>query len=80
MASDATLAVKDHKNRNKNAEANERMVYRKGLTDAEQLTRLDNRLGTGIGAGRERAKLIYRITHTTDGRDPRGGGKRPRRS
>jgi hypothetical protein len=65
MASDATLAVKDHKNRNKHAEANERMVYRKGLTDALQLERLDKRLGFRIGAKNERARLNKCIASKT---------------
>ena len=62
MASDAeTVAIKDHKNRNKHAEANERMVYRKGLSDAEQLKRLDQRLGNGIGARNERSRITNRM-------------------
>jgi len=62
MASDAaTVTIKDYKNRNKHAEANERMVYRKGLTDAEQLKRLDQRLGNGIGARNERKRISRRM-------------------
>jgi hypothetical protein len=58
MASDArTVAVKEYKKRDKHAEANERMVYRKGLSNAEQLKRLDARLGIGVGAISERRKL-----------------------
>ena len=54
---DATADVRSHKNRNKRVEAEERMTYRKGLSDADQLTRLDTRLGPNIGANRERARL-----------------------
>lgn len=78
MASDATVTVRDHKNRDKHAEANERMVYRKGLSNAEQLRRLDERLGSNVGATRERKRIIRAITHTTDGSDPRNGRKKTR--
>jgi hypothetical protein len=57
MASDATVTITDYKNRDKQAEADERMVYRKGLSNAEQLKRLDTRLGSGIGAISERKRL-----------------------
>ncbi len=57
MAGEVTLAVRDKKNRDKNAEAKKRNDYRKGLSDADQIKRLDGRLGTGIGARIERAKL-----------------------
>ena len=45
----------------KRAEANERNDYRKGLSNANQIKRLDKRLGTGIGAGVERARLSKHI-------------------
>lgn len=60
MASDAqdvTRVIRDRKNRDKNVEAKERNQYRKGLTNAQQIIRLNNRLGEGIGAKLERARI-----------------------
>lgn len=42
-------------------EAAERSEAREHLTDAEQLARLDKRLGVGIGAAKERARLAAKM-------------------
>lgn len=41
----------------KRREATARKVEREGLTDKEQVKRLDNRLGKGKGAEKERNRL-----------------------
>lgn len=53
-----TRMVRDHKNRDKREEALERDIYRTAQTDAQQIRRLDNRLGGGVGAARERERLL----------------------
>jgi len=55
---EATRIIRDHKNRNKTTEAKQRQFERDTLTDQEQLKELDNRLGIGIGAARERKRLM----------------------
>jgi len=50
--------IRDHKNRDKAAEADYLKAERKRLTNQEQLKRLDDRLGVGIGAAKERRRLM----------------------
>ncbi len=52
-----TTRVREHKSRDKGAEVKERIEYRRGLSAKEQIKALDIRLGEGIGAQKERAKL-----------------------
>ena len=54
----ATRAIRDHKNRNKKTEAEDRQFERNTLTNKEQLNELDDRLGVGIGAAKERKRLM----------------------
>jgi len=57
MSEEETRRIKDNKNRDKRAEAEERQG-RRGIKSAqEQLEVLDKRLGKGVGAFKERAKL-----------------------
>ncbi len=51
--------------------AKERIEWRANLTDEQQLVALDRRLGRGVGAKRERARLLVRI-----GRSAAGGKSR----
>ena len=54
---DETRKIRDHKNRDKSAEAEDRFAeaHRRGAQ--AQLTRLDARLGVGVGAAKERGRL-----------------------
>lgn len=53
-----TRAIRDHKNRNKHAEAEDRQLERNTRSNTDQLKELDNRLGVGIGAAKERKRLM----------------------
>ena len=55
---EATRKVRDHKNRDKQKEALERNVYRTAQTNEQQIRRLGIRLGSGVGAARERERLL----------------------
>jgi len=55
---EATRIVRDHKNRNKKDEAFSRQLYRDQLSNEQQIKELDNRLGVGIGAAKERKRLM----------------------
>ncbi len=52
-----TLRIQRHKQRDKRALHDARIVERNKLTAQEQLIRLDKRLGAGIGAVKERRRL-----------------------
>lgn len=52
-----TLEVLRHKNRDRRAEAEDRKSMRSKLSAQQQLLVLDKRLGTGIGAVKERMRL-----------------------
>lgn len=60
-AGDATSVVRDHKNRDKQVEANLRQEKRDAKTPNQQLNELDARLGVGAGAKSERARLTKLI-------------------
>ncbi len=53
-----TRAVRDHKNRNKAEEAEERKCARIKLNNQAQIKILDDRLGVGVGAAKERKRLM----------------------
>ena len=53
-----TRAVRDRKNRNKAAEVEERKLARTRLSSQAQIKALDDRLGVGIGAAKERKRLM----------------------
>lgn len=53
-----TREVRDHKNRDKTEEAEERKRARVRLNKQAQIKALDDRLGVGIGAAKERRRLI----------------------
>ncbi|KKM26677.1 hypothetical protein LCGC14_1582410 [marine sediment metagenome] len=61
-----TLRIQRHKQRDKRALHDARIVEHNKLTAQEQLMRLDNRLGVGIGAVKER-KRLYKILNKTLG-------------
>ena len=52
-----TDRIKEYKNRDKAEEVRERIEYRKSQSSKEQIKALDLRLGEGIGAKSERARL-----------------------
>lgn len=49
--------IRDYKNRDKAEEALERQKIRNNRKAVDQLKELDRRLGTGIGATKERSRL-----------------------
>ena len=53
-----TRAVRDHKNRDKQAESEDRQLERNASTNEAQIRELDNRLGVGMGAAKERKRLM----------------------
>ncbi len=53
-----TRAIRNHKNRNKQVEAEDRQSDRNSLSNQAQLKVLDERLGVGIGAAKERRRLM----------------------
>ncbi len=55
---ETTRAVRDHKNRDKSAEAEERKTEARKINNQTQIKRLDDRLGVGIGAAKERRRLM----------------------
>ena len=57
MSENETRRVRDYKNRDKSVEALERQKERDFKNATKQLLVLDERLGTGIGSQKERAKL-----------------------
>ena len=52
-----TREVRNHKNRDKSAEMEERKRARIRLTNQAQIKVLDDRLGVGVGAVKERQRL-----------------------
>ncbi len=52
-----TREVRDHKNRDKAEEAKERKRARTKINNQAQIKILDDRLGVGIGAVKERQRL-----------------------
>ena len=52
-----TREVRDHKNRDKVEEAKERKRARTKINNQAQIKILDDRLGVGIGAVKERGRL-----------------------
>ena len=55
--SEETRRIRDYKNRDKHAEAEALIAVRKTRSDEQQITELDRRLGTNVGAKKERKKL-----------------------
>ena len=53
-----TREVRDHKNRDKATEAEERRTKSKQQSNAERIKILDERLGVGVGAAKERRRLM----------------------
>ena len=53
-----TRTVRNHKNRDKAAEVEERKIARTRLSSQAQIKALDDRLGVGIGAAKERRRLM----------------------
>jgi hypothetical protein len=53
-----TREVRNHKNRDRHSEAQERQEYRDTLSNSQQVSGLDIRLGHGIGATKERERLM----------------------
>ncbi|MBI4068468.1 hypothetical protein HY413_03625 [Candidatus Kaiserbacteria bacterium] len=60
-AHEEVRSVREHRRLKKVADADVRMAYAAARTPQEQLARLDAKLGKGIGAVKERAKLVARI-------------------
>lgn len=56
--SEATRIIRDHKNRDKTAEAEERRLESKAKSNAARIKILDDRLGVGVGAVKERRRLM----------------------
>ena len=61
MSAEETSNIKHHKNRDKTEEALERQKIRDKKNSIQQLVILDKRLGTGIGANKERTRLTKMI-------------------
>lgn len=55
---EATRYIRDHKNRDKSVEAEERKKESKARSNQAQIRILDDRLGVGIGAAKERRRLM----------------------
>lgn len=55
---EATRAIRDHKNRDKSAEAEERKIEARKQNNAARIKILDDRLGVGVGAAKERRRLM----------------------
>jgi len=53
-----TREVRDHKNWDKTTEAEERRTKSKQQSNAERIKILDDRLGVGVGAAKERRRLM----------------------
>lgn len=53
-----TREVRDHKNRDKSAEAEERKTEARKINNQARIKILDDRLGVGIGAAKERQRLM----------------------
>ena len=53
-----TREVRDHKNRDRATEAEERKQAARVQSNAERIKILDARLGVGIGAAKERRRLM----------------------
>ena len=53
-----TRRVRDYKNRDKLAEAEKRKTEAKRRSNEAQIKALDDRLGVGIGAAKERQRLM----------------------
>ena len=53
-----TREVRDHKNRDKATEAEERKQAVRVQSNAERIKILDARLGVGVGAAKERRRLM----------------------
>ena len=53
-----TRRIRDYKNRDKSAEAEQRKTEAKRRNNEAQIKVLDNRLGVGIGAAKERQRLM----------------------
>lgn len=59
--SEKTRQVRDHKNRDKREEADERNAFCATLSPKQRIAGLDQMLGVGVGAKRERARLNKRM-------------------
>ncbi len=58
---EATRKVRNYKSRDKQAEAEERQAFCDTLSPKQRIAGLDQMLGVGVGAKRERARLNKRM-------------------
>ena len=63
-----TDRIKEYKNRDKASESEERNDYRRSKSAIEQIEILDKRVGKGVGAKSERARLNKLIEKSNNGR------------
>jgi len=62
-----TDRIKEYKNRDKASESEERNDYRRSKSAIEQIEILDKRVGKGVGAKSERARLNKLIEKSNNG-------------
>jgi len=67
MSEKETSRIKEHKSRDKASESEERNDYRRSKSAIEQIEILDKRVGKGVGAIKERARLNKLIEKSNNG-------------